>query len=177
MLQTPSSFAIRAALLQDMALAASLFREYAGGIGVDLSYQDFEVELATLPGAYAPPGGTILLAEQDGRAVGCVAVRPFAGVRLCEMKRLHVRDAARGSGLGRALAQAAMVAASGMSYATMRLDTLSTMTAAQRLYRSLGFREIAPYYSTPIADTVFMECDLAGYVSAVPTSTEGRASF
>jgi ribosomal protein S18 acetylase RimI-like enzyme len=146
----------------DIPCVADLFREYAAGIGINLSYQGFETELASLPGVYAPPRGVIMLAEQDGRPVGCVAVRPFGDGRICEMKRLHVRDVARGSGLGRALAQAAIVAAQKAGYAAMRLDTLSTMHAAQALYRSLGFREIAPYYPTPIADTVFMEKNLAG---------------
>ncbi|MBS0278923.1 MAG: GNAT family N-acetyltransferase [Proteobacteria bacterium] len=161
MQQPPSSFVIRAALLQDMALVASLFREYAGGIGIDLSYQGFEAELAALPGAYAPPRGVILLAEQNGAAAGCVAVRPFGDGGICEMKRLHVRDTARGQGLGRALAMAAIAAARKLGYATMRLDTLSTMIAAQSLYRTLGFRPIAPYYATPVAGTVFMEKTLA----------------
>lgn len=161
MQQAPSSFVIRAALLQDMALAASLFREYAGGIGIDLSYQGFEAELAALPGAYAPPRGVILLAEQNGAAAGCVAVRPLGDGGVCEMKRLHVRDTARGQGLGRALAKAAIAAARKLGYATMRLDTLSTMIAAQSLYRTLGFRLIAPYYATPVAGTVFMEKTLA----------------
>jgi ribosomal protein S18 acetylase RimI-like enzyme len=170
--ETPSAFIIRPASSRDMPLAASLFREYAGGIGIDLSYQDFDAELASLPGAYAPPDGAILLAEQEGHAVGCVALRRMAGGRFCEMKRLHVRDTARGSGLGRALAQAALAAAAARGYAAMRLDTLSTMNAAQSLYRSLGFRQIAPYYRTPIAGTVFMECDLARV-----KRTDGRASF
>jgi ribosomal protein S18 acetylase RimI-like enzyme len=161
MQQAPSSFVIRAALLQDMALAASLFREYAGGIGIDLSYQGFEAELAALPGAYAPPRGVILLAEQSSGAAGCVAVRPLGDGAICEMKRLHVRDTARGQGLGRALAIAAIAAARKLGYATMRLDTLSTMIAAQSLYRTLGFRPIAPYYATPVAGTVFMEKTLA----------------
>lgn len=161
MQQAPSSFVIRAALLQDMALVASLFREYAGGIGIDLSYQGFEAELAALPGAYAPPRGVILLAEQNGGAAGCVAVRPLGDGGVCEMKRLHVRDTARGQGLGRALAMAAIAAARKLGYATMRLDTLSTMIAAQSLYRTLGFRPIAPYYATPVAGTVFMEKMLA----------------
>jgi ribosomal protein S18 acetylase RimI-like enzyme len=155
--ESPPAFAIRSAAPQDMTLAAALFREYAGGIGIDLSYQGFEAELASLPGAYAPPRGVILLAERNGDAIGCVAVRSFGDGGICEMKRLHMRNTARGSGLGRALAQAAIAAAQKMGYATMRLDTLPSMTAAQSLYRALGFREIAAYNPTPVAGTVFME--------------------
>ena len=151
-----AEFDIREAGIADMPRAAELFREYAGGIGIDLSYQGFETELASLPGAYAPPRGAILLAEQDGVAIGCVGLRPFGEGNVCEMKRLHVREMARGLGLGRALAEAAIASARGRGYAVIHLDTLSTMTRAQRLYHALGFREIAPYYPTPVADTIFM---------------------
>jgi ribosomal protein S18 acetylase RimI-like enzyme len=143
-----------------MPCVAGLLREYAGGIGIDLAYQGFESELASLPGAYASPRGVILLAEQDGLAIGCVALRPLVDDGICEMKRLHIRDIARGKGLGRALAEAIIGSARGMGYAAMRLDTLSTMHSARGLYRSLGFREIAPYYHTPVAGTIFMQRDL-----------------
>jgi ribosomal protein S18 acetylase RimI-like enzyme len=153
---------VREAGIADMPRAADLFREYASGLDdVDLAYQGFENELASLPGAYAPPHGTLLLAEIDGEPVGCVALRPLPETEFCEMKRLYVRDRARGTGAGRALAEAVIAEAIRLRYAAMRLDTLLPMKAALSLYRALGFREIAAYYSTPIAGTVFMEKKLA----------------
>ena len=141
----------------DMAPVALLFRAYAASLDVDLSYQGFEAELAGLPGAYAPPAGALLLATSPaGEPVGCVAVRPMAKPGACELTRLQVDPAARGSGLGRALAVAAMGAAQRAGYQTICLDTLPSMHAAQHLYRSLGFETTAPYYNTPVAGTIFM---------------------
>jgi putative acetyltransferase len=151
---------LRVANLDDLDIVEALFREYAGGIGIDLGYQGFEEELESLPGAYAPPRGALLLTEIAGEPVGCVAVRPIHGTQFCEMKRLYVRDAARGTGAGRALAAAAVAEGKRMGYAGMRLDTLSTMTTALSLYRALGFKEIPAYYDTPITGTVFMHKDL-----------------
>jgi len=151
---------LRVANLDDLDIVEALFREYAGGIGIDLGYQGFEEELESLPGAYAPPRGALLLTEIAGEPVGCVAVRPIHGTQFCEMKRLYVRDAARGTGAGRALAAAAVAEGKRMGYAGMRLDTLSTMTTALSLYRALGFKEIPAYYETPVAGTVFMHKDL-----------------
>ncbi|MEJ1970653.1 MAG: GNAT family N-acetyltransferase [Rhizomicrobium sp.] len=151
---------LRHAGLDDMDMAAALFREYAAGIGIDLSFQGFEDELESLPGGYAPPRGVLLLAENAGEAMGCVAVRPLHGTAFCEMKRLYVRAAARGTGAGRMLAMAAIAEGKRMGYDAMRLDTLSTMAAARSLYRGLGFRDIPAYYETPIADTVFLHKDL-----------------
>ena len=126
-----------------------LFREYAEGLGVDLCFQDFENELRTLPGAYAPPHGALLLAEVEGEPAGCVVVRPLeAGI--CELKRLYLRAAYRRTGLGRALTEAALDAAREMNYSRIRLDTLPDMQTAQRLYESLGFYDIQPYYDSPI---------------------------
>src|SRR5215472_4257741 len=153
---------LRHASLDDMDTVAELFREYAAGLDIDLDFQDFEGELESLPGAYAPPKGALLLAEIDGETVGCVAVRAIHATKFCEMKRLFVRRSARGTGAGRALAEAAVADGRRMGYAAMRLDTLSTMQAALSLYRGLGFREIPAYYETPIADTVFMHKDLGG---------------
>lgn len=153
---------LRHANLDDLDTAVALFREYAGGLDIDLGYQDFEDELESLPGAYAPPKGVLLLAEIDGEAAGCVAVRPLHATNFCEMKRLYVRGTARGTGAGRALAEAAIAEARRMGYAAMRLDTLSTMAAALSLYRGLGFREIPAYYETPIVNTVFLHKDLGG---------------
>jgi putative acetyltransferase len=147
----------------DLATIALLFREYAGQLGFDLCFQDFESELAGLPGAYAPPMGALLLAVagEGGAegAAGCVAVRPFAeGV--CEMKRLYLRPVFRGHGVGRALAEAAVQAARARGYRAMRLDTLPAMAEAIALYRSLGFREIEPYRANPIPGALFFELEL-----------------
>jgi ribosomal protein S18 acetylase RimI-like enzyme len=150
-------FRIRPAASREMATVAALFREYAGALGVDLSYQGFEAELASLPGAYAAPSGVLLLAlSGDDEPIGCVAVRALREPGVCEMKRLHTRPDARGAGIGRALAVAAIEAARAAGYAAMRLDTLPLMTAAQALYRSLGFETTPAYYDTPVAGTLFM---------------------
>ena len=144
---------LRHATLDDLETAVELFREYAGGLDINLAFQDFEEELESLPGSYAPPKGSLLLAEIDGKAVGCVAVRALHATNFCEMKRLYVRSAARGTG-------AAVAEGRRMNYDAMRLDTLSTMAAALSLYRGLGFKEIPAYYETPIVNTVFMHKDL-----------------
>ncbi len=151
---------VRTANLDDLDAVVALFREYAGSLDIDLSFQDFEEEIESLPGSYAPPKGSLLLAEIDGKPVGCVAVRALHATNFCEMKRLYVQGPARAAGAGRALAEAAVAEARRMHYDGMRLDTLSTMQAALTLYRSLGFKEIAAYYETPIANTVFMHKDL-----------------
>jgi putative acetyltransferase len=147
----------------DLATVALLFREYAGQLGFDLCFQDFESELAGLPGAYAPPHGALLLAvAREGsveEVAGCVAVRPFEP-GICEMKRLYLRPAYRGHGIGRALAGAAVDAARARGYRVMRLDTLPAMAEAIALYRSLGFREIEPYRVNPIPGALFFELEL-----------------
>lgn len=143
----------------DAPLLRTLFREYAGWLNVDLDFQGFEAELADLPGAYAPPGGMTLIAEQDGAALGCVAMRPLTG-DTCEMKRLWLRPEARGLGLGRALAEHLFQAARDAGYRRMALDTLDHMTDALRLYERLGFHPVPAYYHNPLPGAVYLARDL-----------------
>jgi ribosomal protein S18 acetylase RimI-like enzyme len=138
----------------------ALFREYAQSLGVDLAFQGFEDELASLPGAYAPPAGLLLLARAGATVVGGVGLRPLAP-GICEMKRLYVRPAHRALKAGRALAEAVIAEARMIGYRAMRLDTLPGMAAAQALYAALGFEDIPPYYENPIPGTRYCELDLA----------------
>ena len=147
---------IGATALPDIERARSLFREYETSLGVDLCFQGFEQELAGLPGAYAPPSGRLLLAVDDGRPAGCVALRPL-GADGCEMKRLYVRPEFRGRRVGRLLAERVIAEARAIGYPRMRLDTLPSMKEAIPLYRSLGFAEIGPYYANPVPGALFME--------------------
>jgi ribosomal protein S18 acetylase RimI-like enzyme len=133
-----------------------LFKEYADALDIDLCFQNFNQELADLPGKYAPPEGRLLLALEGAEAAGCVALRKI-GKNFCEMKRLYVRPAFRQKGLGRTLAVEIISAARQIGYDCMRLDTLSSMSAAVALYESLGFRRVAPYYHNPSDRAVFME--------------------
>ncbi|MCL2635321.1 MAG: carbonate dehydratase [Betaproteobacteria bacterium] len=135
------------------------FRTYAAWLGVDRSYQDFDQEMATLPGAYAEPEGRLFFAELGGQAAGCVGIRKFS-TGICEMKRLYVDPAKRGRGVGRALALAAIKAAKAIGYKRLLLDTLSTMRLAVKLYRELGFCEAPAYYPTPAENTIFLALDL-----------------
>jgi GNAT superfamily N-acetyltransferase len=145
----------------DSSLVKILFREYASALGVDLAFQHFDRELADLPGDYAPKTGALLLAvEGDGPALGCVALRRLEP-GLCEMKRLYVRPAARGRGVGRALIEAIVDRARLLDYRAMRLDTLPVQSDAQRLYQAVGFVDIAPYRLNPIEGTRFLELDLS----------------
>ena len=155
----PSRATLRPARLDEMALVRALFVEYAGELGVDLCFQGFDEELATLPGAYAAPAGLLLLAVDGDEAVGCVGLRPL-GEDTCEMKRLYLRGAARGSRLGRRLAEAVIDQARRIGYERMRLDTLPSMTAAIALYRALGFVEIAPYRHNPVPGAIYFELRL-----------------
>ncbi len=137
----------------------ALFLEYAGGLGVDLGFEGFPEEVRSLPGAYAPPGGTLLLAAQGPEFVGCAGVRPY-GSRDCELKRLYVRPRARGHGLGRRLLARALGFAGGAGYARMWLDTLPTMVEAIGLYESLGFVEVPQYRPNPLPGTRYFRRDL-----------------
>jgi putative acetyltransferase len=150
---------VEARLDADYAAGRALFLEYASQLGIDLCFQNFSHELDHLPEMYGPPAGCLLLARAAGEAVACVGVRPL-DERVCEMKRLYVREGQRRTGLGRQLALASVEAARARGYRRMVLDTLASMTAARRLYQSLGFRETAPYYANPIPEVVYMALDL-----------------
>lgn len=141
----------------------AIFREYAAGLQVDLCFQDFDGELATLPGEYAEPRGILLMANVNGQVAGCCALRPMDSVdypNACEMKRLYVRPGFRGIGLGRQLAEAIMDAARRAGYDYVLLDTLDDMEAARSLYEDLGFEEIPPYYHNPIAGAHYLRAEL-----------------
>jgi len=137
----------------------TLFREYADVIEVDLCFQDFDRELAGLPGKYAPPTGRLILALEGAEPAGCIALRAI-GDGICEMKRLYVRPQFRRQRLGRRLAEAILAAAREEKYELMRLDTLQSMHEAIALYESLGFQRIPAYYNNPISDAVFLELAL-----------------
>ena len=140
-----------------------IFREYAAGLGVDLCFQSFDAELAGLPGDYAPPRGALILALIENQVAGCVALRPLDNVdypNAAEMKRLYVRKAFRGFGLGRQLVEAVMDAARQAGYDSILLDTLDDMEAARALYDELGFEDIPPYYHNPIPGAHYLRASL-----------------
>ena len=155
-LRTPASDA-------DLQAVRDIFREYADSLGIDLDFQDFESELAALPGDYAAPRGALLLAEVEGAIAGCCALRPLDTAdypNASEMKRLYVRRAFRGFGLGRELAEAMLDRARQAGYACVLLDTLDDMESARALYTDLGFEEIPPYYHNPIAGAHYLKVDI-----------------
>ena len=142
---------------------ADIFREYAQSLPIDLGFQGFEQELATLPGDYASPRGALLLATVDGVVAGCCALRPLDAsdyANASEMKRLYVRSAFRGFGLGRELASHTLDVARQVGYSHVLLDTLDEMETARSLYFELGFEEIPPYYHNPIAGAHYLKVDL-----------------
>lgn len=141
----------------DIAQARELFLEYAKSLGFSLCFQNFDKELAELPGDYAPPEGRLLLAANDAQLAGCVALHQLSN-DICEMKRLYLRPAFRGEGLGRVLANRIITEARQIGYRRMRLDTVEPVMAdAVRMYRKIGFKEIAPYCTNPIAGALYME--------------------
>jgi ribosomal protein S18 acetylase RimI-like enzyme len=143
----------------DQEVVRRLFQEYASSLGFSLDFQDFEGELRRFPGPYAAPRGTLLLAELDGMAAGCVGLRPI-DLSTCEMKRLYVRPSCRGRGVGRRLALSLIEEARSKGYRSMRLDTVPTMSEAIALYRSLGFSERPPYRYNPVPGALFFELSL-----------------
>lgn len=152
-----------------LAAARDILAEYGGSLGIDLTFQAFDEELADLPGRYAGPQGALLLALVDDEVAGCAAMRPLMDVdypNACEMKRLYVRPAFRRFGLGRVLARTVMDLAVGAGYSTMLLDTLLDMEAARELYGSLGFVEVPPYYFNPLPGAHYLKAELAGQAGA-----------
>ncbi len=148
--------AIRPAELPgELPIVRELFCEYADSLGIDLSFQDFEAELAALPGKYAYPAGRIMIAWKGSEAMGCVALRPIDD-NACEMKRLYVKPAARGELLGKQLAVRICQEARDAGYARICLDTLPTMGAATHIYADLGFKPTAPYVFNPIEGAIFL---------------------
>jgi putative acetyltransferase len=140
--------------------ARELFLEYAKSLGFSLCFQNFDKELADLPGDYVSPDGRLLLAEFEGQLAGCVALHKLEE-RICEMKRLYLRPQFRGKGLGRVLAETIIADARSIGYQHLRLDTVEpVMSDAVAMYRRFGFREIAPYRNNPMAGTIYMELDL-----------------
>jgi len=148
-----------AMLPNEIPVIKELFQEYADSLKFELDFQDFREELATLPGKYAAPSGSILVAKKNGETVGCVAVRPL-GEEICEMKRLYVKPAHRGKRVGRELALAIIEEAKRLGYKAMRLDTVEAMKEASALYRALGFRPIDAYCYNPLPGAMYFELKL-----------------
>ena len=144
---------------QSISEIKDIFIEYRKDLGLDLEFQDFQDELEELPGEYSPAEGAILLAKDEGKTVGCVALRKIDETT-CEMKRLYVKPEYRGEGLGRKLSKSIIEKARDKGYEKMKLDTLTTLKEANELYRSLGFEECEPYRYNPLEDALYMELEL-----------------
>jgi ribosomal protein S18 acetylase RimI-like enzyme len=143
----------------DFRQARNVFQEYRSSFGASPNFQDFDREVSALPGDYAPPDGCLLIALYRGQVAGCVALRKF-GDGICEMKRLYVRPQFRGLKIGRALTECVIQHARRLELSYMRLDTLPILEKALSLYRSIGFKVVAPYRNSPISDAIFMELEL-----------------
>ena len=141
---------------ENLRQVKKMFEDYGSSLEINLDFQDFDQELANLPGDYSPPDGSLLIAFWRGEVAGCIALKRFAD-GICEMKRLYTKPQFRGVGIGRALCEAIIVRARRIGYERMRLDTLPSMETARGLYASLGFREIEPYRYNPIEGAHFME--------------------
>lgn len=152
---------VRAETAEQLEWIRRLIEEYVASLPVDVSYEHVPDELSRLPGEYAPPRGELLLALVDGRPAGCVGLRPLEG-DTCEMKRVYLRPEWRRRGIGRAMAEAIVQAARRIGYRKMRLDTIPSLKPAIALYRSMGFRVIAPYRVIPTSSAFFMELKLEG---------------
>lgn len=165
----------RARSAQDLESTAQLFAAYADSLGLDLSFQEFDTELKSLPGKYAPPAGEILLArDSNGNAVGCVAVRPLSPPGCCEMKRLYILPAGRGLGIGKKLVHELLDVAASLGYNEIKLDTLPSMNQAISLYQFAGFAPTKPYYETPLTGTVFLARQLqVSHVAIDPIEVSG----
>lgn len=163
-MDTPSVTLTTPSHPEELEAVREIFREYAASLNVDLRFQGFDEELANLPGDYAPPRGTLLLAQVGGALAGCCALRPLDNCdypNAGEMKRLYVRKAFRGFGLGRQLTEATLDAARQAGYACVLLDTLDDMEAARALYTDLGFVEIPPYYHNPLPGSHYLKADIS----------------
>lgn len=149
----------------DLSAVRALFEEYAAWLEVDLCFQGFSDELASLPGKYAPPDGRLYLATIDAQPAGCIALKRL-DEKTAEVKRLYVRPDFRGRGLGLSLARRVIEDARSIGYRSLVLDTLERMSSARKIYKALGFRRITPYYVNPLEGVVYMRLDLSGYLNA-----------
>lgn len=160
---------------EHLASVRGLFRQYERSLSIDLCFQNFEEELASLPGRYAPPSGRLLLGLLNGEPAGCVALRDL-GHGICEMKRLFVPPKFRSRGFGRQLAVTIIRQAQDIGYTRMRLDTLTEMNSAIRLYQSLGFVPTTPYCANPSPQALYYELDLARVKYGFETLTGQRSA-
>jgi ribosomal protein S18 acetylase RimI-like enzyme len=153
---------IQATSDSEILAVRQLFEEYAASLAIDLGFQHFADELASLPGAYAPPRGALFLARADGSAAGCIGLRPFSD-SVGELKRLYVVPALRGHGLARSLVSSAIEAARSIGYRALVLDTLASMRPAIALYESFGFQRTEPYYPNPLPEVVYFRMFITAY--------------